>query len=374
MTSQPCAWAFVVFLAWSGSVCAWGYQGHEVIGSIADQLLGAHAKQQVAEILGFELRVAGPWADCVKSVHRLCDFESRCEDDASTESGEHHPFQYSYLLDPNHPEYRIPCTPFENSQETARMQDYAKRNWSSCTPLPCNQQYHYAEVAKQHDGYDSSYAGTSDHDIVSAVNAAVLVLTNPTAKSPPPFSIHDQKEALLLLAHFVGDLHQPLHVGAIYLDPSGIPANPDLNTQKDTATGTEGGNAICINPAANLHYEWDAIPSDLHLDQEFRADAALVQRAQAVLPTLGEPEAFAKLWASDTVVASHSAFDDLTFKALTPPKGSSVKCFNHSNPKSLWIVSFKDQDSYLKAQDNLKRDQIAKAGARLAQLLNAIWP
>ncbi len=242
-------------------------------------------------------------------------------------------------------------------------------------PLSCNQQYHYAEVAKQHDGYDSSYAGTSDHDIVSAVNAAVLALTNPTAQSRPPFSIVDQKEALLLLAHFVGDLHQPLHVGAIYLDPSGNPANPDLSAQKDTATGTEGGNAICIDPAVNLHNEWDAIPSDLPIDQEFRADAALVRDAQAVVPTLGEPEAFAKLWASDTVVASHSAFDGLTFKALTPPKGSSVKCFKHSNPKSLWIVSFKDgQHAYSMAQDKLKRNQIAKAGARLAQLLNAIWP
>ena len=40
MISQPCAWAFVVFLAWSGSVSAWGYQGHEVIGSIAMSCLG----------------------------------------------------------------------------------------------------------------------------------------------------------------------------------------------------------------------------------------------------------------------------------------------------------------------------------------------
>ena len=366
MISRPCAWAFVVFLAWSGSASAWGYQGHEVIGSIADQLLGAHAKQQVAEILGVELRVAGPWADCIKSVHRLCDFENHCDDGTST---------YSYLPDPNHPEYRTPCTPFENYQETKRMQDYAKRNWSNCSPIPCHDQYHYANVAYQHDRYNSSYAGTSDHDIVSAIKAAVLVLKNPTAERPAPFSILDQKEALLLLAHFVGDLHQPLHVGAIYLDAAGIPVNPDLNPQKGTATETEGGNAICINPAVNLHYEWDAIPSDLQLDPEFRADAALVQKAQAVVPTVGEPEAFADIWARDTVVASHSAFDGpLRFTAFNPPVGISVKCFSHSISKSLWTVSFENYDVYLKAQDGLKRDQIAKAGARLAQLLNAIWP
>jgi hypothetical protein len=36
--------------------------------------------------------------------------------------------------------------------------------------------------------------------------------------APAPFSLKDQREALLLLTHYVGDLHQPLHVGAIYLD------------------------------------------------------------------------------------------------------------------------------------------------------------
>jgi len=49
---------------------AWGYQGHEVVGSIADKLLNQNARQQVAQILGagLDLRISGPWADRVKSV------------------------------------------------------------------------------------------------------------------------------------------------------------------------------------------------------------------------------------------------------------------------------------------------------------------
>ncbi|WP_409362753.1 S1/P1 nuclease [Bradyrhizobium sp. CIR18] len=31
----------------------------------------------------------------------------------------------------------------------------------------------------------------------------------------------DKKEALFVLSHLVGDLHQPLHVGAVYLDSAG---------------------------------------------------------------------------------------------------------------------------------------------------------
>jgi hypothetical protein len=37
---------------------AWGYQRHKVVGSIADHLLNANAKQQVKQILGFDLRGA----------------------------------------------------------------------------------------------------------------------------------------------------------------------------------------------------------------------------------------------------------------------------------------------------------------------------
>src|SRR5271163_1400723 len=65
---------------------AWGYQGHEVVGAIADQLLKPSARLQVQRILNgadnrdanvppassprkeLKLREAGPWADCVKSV------------------------------------------------------------------------------------------------------------------------------------------------------------------------------------------------------------------------------------------------------------------------------------------------------------------
>jgi hypothetical protein len=41
---------------------AWGYQGHKVVGSVADRLLKPAAKQQVREILGenLDLRRAAP--------------------------------------------------------------------------------------------------------------------------------------------------------------------------------------------------------------------------------------------------------------------------------------------------------------------------
>lgn len=324
-----------------GQALAWGYQGHEIVGSIADHLLNDHAKQEVRNILRFELRVAAPWPDCVRSVVR--------QEDGS--------FKYKPTL----PVYRIPCTPFETPEETARMEDYVSRNWSNCTYEAghgCHETYHFADVTIQHDRYDQAYAGTSNHDVVSAINAAIMVLQDQQA--PSPFSIRDKKEALFLLAHFVGDSHQPLHVGAIYLDPAGRPVNPDHGGSVDPQTQTAGGNFIFEHvdqncKGTNLHSDWDAIPKSLGTS----ADPAMVDKARAVPPTSGPVADFAAIWASDTVLASHSAFKGLAFTAA---------CKGH------WLVHFKNHKTYLTNENKLKRDQLAKGGARLAQLLNTIWP
>ena len=50
--------------------------------------------------------------------------------------------------------------------------------------------------------------------------------------------------AVILLAHFVGDIHQPLHVGAQYFDASRPPANPD---KPGEVWPDEGGNSLHLN-------------------------------------------------------------------------------------------------------------------------------
>jgi hypothetical protein len=151
------------------------------------------------------------------------------------------------------------------------MEDYVKRNWSTpdCSYRPqgfeqgCHNTYHFDDVAIQRSTYDRSDLGTNAHDVVAAINAMIAVLTDKAP--PPPFAIRDKKEALLLLTHFVGDLHQPLHVGAVYLDPgSGALVDPDAAHAIDEKTETAGGNAIS-DENVNLHSEWDDIPFDIGL-------------------------------------------------------------------------------------------------------------
>ena len=338
-----CVWALLYPVA----ALAWGYQGHEVVGSVADRLLKPNAKQQVRQILGFNLRTAGPWADCVKSVVR--------HDDGT----------FHYEVDPNHLEFEVPCTSFNSKEERARIVDYAARNWFTCSYKPdgfergCHNTFHFEDIAVQRNNFDRSFQGTNDHDVVAAISAAIAVLTDKPV--PPPFSIKDKKEALFMLAHFMGDLHQPLHVGSVYLDAGGHLVDPDVAHQIDPATETIGGNAI-QDQNVNLHHEWDDIPTDIGE----AATRELLADASALPPSDGPIESWPAAWASDTILVSHDAFAGLNFRLSETHPGNP--------PSNTWTVLFEDHVAYLRWQDAIKRKQLAKGGARLAEILNAIWP
>jgi hypothetical protein len=333
---------------------AWGYEGHRVVGSIADELLlDTNAAKQVQAILNdgdvngkLTLRLIGPWPDCVKSVVQHADGT------------------YEYVVDPDHLEYEVPCTPFNSKAERARMVDYVSRNWSNCVYLPngpdkppggCHNTYHFADVTIQRDKFDRSELGTNDHDVVAAIGAAIAMLRDKTV--PPPFSIRDKKEALMLLVHFVGDLHQPLHVGSVYLDADGNKVDPDLVHRIDPATDTIGGNAI-QDQNVNLHAEWDDVPFDLG-DKWTRE---LLTAARAVPASEGTVEDWPASWASDSIQIARQAFAGLHFQRVDPP------------PKVKWNLSFEDHTAYLLMADIIKRRQLAKGGAHLAEILRAIWP
>ena len=49
--------------------------------------------------------------------------------------------------------------------------------------------------------------------------------------------------ALILLAHYLADIHQPLHVGAAYFDAQGRPADPEKDK---SALADEGGNRFTL--------------------------------------------------------------------------------------------------------------------------------
>jgi hypothetical protein len=339
---------FLFCLLYPTASSAWGYQGHKVVGAIADRLLSDNAKLQVKRILGehIKLQQAGPWADCVKSV-QLKDGN------------------FSYVVDPDHYDYEVPCKPFRDERDL--MVDYASHNWATCLyqpdptkpPLGCHNTFHFEDVAIQRNGFDRSFQGTNEHDLVAVIGVAIAVLSGKPSPSSFAFKINE-REALLLLTHFIGDLHQPLHVGSVYLDAGGKLVDPDVAHVIDPANETTGGNAL-QDQNVNLHHEWDDIPTDIGegSTRELLAAAKLVPKSQ------GQIEGWPAAWASESILVARNAFEGLTFK-FNPPQPPDTR--------NQWFVSFDDHTAYLWLMDQTKRKQLAKGGARLAEILNAIWP
>jgi S1/P1 Nuclease len=149
---------------------AWGRNGHETVGYVAASLIaGTNAGKEVKKLLkpGETMATAAEWPDCAKG------------------------FRYCHK----------PPTP--------EMQDFAARN-------PQHHNYHYTDVAFQQTEYDASAIGANPDDVVHILGDAILVLKGQPSSNPA----HNitKREALFILAHMVGDIHQPLHVGAAYVD------------------------------------------------------------------------------------------------------------------------------------------------------------
>ena len=334
MRRRALSLGLALWIATPGAGWAWGAAGHRAVGALAERLLaGTRAERNVRAILGegSSLAEISVWADCAKGVRRDGD-------------------RFRYVHGPGHPE----CAPFERPQERRELEAFVRENAAAC-PIRADENtcghrsYHFTDVAIQRDRYDRRFVGTSDHDIVAAIHAAVAVLQGGVA--PPPFRIDSKRDALRLLAHLVGDLHQPLHVGTAYLDASGRMIDPDATHVDVAKASTAGGNRI-LDGTTNLHAEWD------------RVDRAVARRAQkavaaarAVPATSGSPTAWPEAWATDTLVASRSAYDGLRYARRS---------------RGTWSAEL--PADYDERRDRLQERQLVKAGARLAQLLESIWP
>ena len=87
------------------------------------------------------------------------------------------------------------------------------------TPLfrlehPAQDTYHYTNIAFQEARYESSLPGARPTDILQMTRECVRVLRGTS-------QAFTQREALRMLAHLVGDMHQPLHSANAFVSSSG---------------------------------------------------------------------------------------------------------------------------------------------------------
>lgn len=171
---------------------AWGREGHQKVGAIADRMLTDKAGSKVSAILGIPLETASVWADCAKGV--------------SVKNG-----MAVYNDNPIYTE----CDALDasDSEFLAAMKNYVLNNWSNCSRSlnneACHKQHHYADISIHRSRYDASYVGASDQDIVTTINAALAVLTD--RQHQTSIIISSKREALLLIAHLIGNLVAATH-------------------------------------------------------------------------------------------------------------------------------------------------------------------
>src|SRR5436853_1144553 len=196
---------------------AYGPDGHEIVGAIADERLAntPTAAKIRALIDGLSLEKAAVIADEIKGL------DEKGVDDSKA-------FHYSAHLNID-----------------IQLRDFWRANQPTHNPgstMPSHHWFHYTDVpVVRVEKYAEGRAGRSKWDVVHMISYCVEVLRG---------RVPEQNErkitkpvALILLAHYVGDIHQPLHVGAEYFDAQGRIADPDTNKP---SVADEGGNTFTL--------------------------------------------------------------------------------------------------------------------------------
>ena len=337
-----------VLLGWSAvtltsPASAWDYPGHRVVGAIADIVLKQHyptTYKRVSDLLEVK--------DATGKVHKRTLSEVAVFPDCAKDEEEY-------------------C----GRRPTQEELDYVARNKDQ------HQGFHYTNSPFQLSAYDPKGAGATPTDVVSMIGYTVAQLRGATPANPPKTVVNlTDTEALWLLAHLVGDIHQPLHVGqAYYAKDCKTFVNPNDDGGKE-ALPTRGGNLIKFTPrppavalVPSLHIYWDSIT---------------VARAMQADGLLGAEQAFAKMLATsppparDLVVQPDTAGKDwfaemvLLARDAYTRAGINVEHTLDSAGRCQWHVAL--DESYERWAQDLAREQVRKAGFRLAALLVAIFP
>jgi hypothetical protein len=316
----------------SSNAMAWGYNGHRIVGAIADQLLkGSKAEAQIRALLlpGESLESIAVWADNAKGS-------------------------------------------YNGSVVTPEMTEYTTAN-------PKHQEYHYTDVPFQLDAYHEGGVGTADVDIVQTMKQAIAVLQGKTDPASNPHNF-TRRQALLVLTHVAGDITQPLHVGAPYLDRNGAFAVPDTHAHLDGVQYVDlrGGNDLVLEDSTGpekktraLHSYWDSTLVDYAMKRistrtptEFAI--AAIKDKPPVAPTAGDIATWPVQWANDTLQVSKRAY-----QGLVPGAMVMAPARNGGEARKNWVVAA--PADYAVPASAIASEQLIKGGYRLAQVLQAVF-
>jgi S1/P1 Nuclease len=201
--------------------------------------------------------------------------------------------------------------------------------------------------------------------------------------------------AVILLVHYVADIHQPLHVGANYFDAQGNPTDPEKNK---SALADEGGNTFTLELSdepprgrgirkKKFHGFWDydavnalfpQVPGRLPkkeleaqidpLKQQLVHEMATHEPHNWQMPSNVSIESYAEIWADEILPIARASHARLELRDVKPLlDGDRVVATGEAIEKSV-----PGQTLYRTWATGIVRDELHKAGWRLADLLEKI--
>jgi len=207
--------------------------------------------------------------------------------------------------------------------------------------------------------------------VTTAIQQQLDVLRNTTG------TLQDQANALMFVVHFVGDIHQPLHA-TTNNDRGGNCIPVKFFNRKPRLTNASTGS---YKP--NLHGVWDTeivervgkIGGSHDTDVQAFADHLAVEFASDIPTWQSTPPDF-EAWAWE----SHELAVNISYGKL--PRSVSVEtpksvdnCTDDNNVSARMKTLHESVGQhYVTVADPVISEQLARAGTRLAMLLNRLWP
>jgi hypothetical protein len=320
---------------------AYGPRGHQLVGSIADKRLARNraVARKVRRLLdGLTLERVATLPDEIKSWN---------------DCGPRPP---------------SPNPVIDRVRINNELRAFLEAN--KCSMKPTHDEFHYTDVpVTGGEDYDDGEVGRGKFDVVQMIPFCLRVLRGQEPET------NDRKitktVAVILLTHYLGDIHQPLHVGAEFFDDNGNPFHPSVSSP---GFGDQGGNKLTLftvagngelRAAGRLHSYWDSQTVNTAFGDESNASVAtrLARQTPALWRLSGGVETWAEKMANDALPLAREARTRLEYRAIEIVPGEHEIKSGEAREKR------PSNRSYASWSANVVRREIHKGGWRLADLL-----
>jgi S1/P1 Nuclease len=307
--------SILILTVWVPIALAWSPEGHQTVAELARTMLTPQADAQIKQILGNDdLAAVATWSDEIRAAAR---------------------------------------------GKGPLVHDQEAKNFNIAHPH--NDQWHFVNLPLGTTNYTDNGLFSATNDVVHTINRCIAVLENKSKEMT-------KSQALRVLVHMTGDIHQPLHVGTGYFN---VDDNGNVELIKDPAQAAGkpddvGGNDLFYGPGAydELHGYWDGyLVEKIDATTTYHKLAPYLSNKvdKVAWKTPGDYHKWAEKWATDSVKQALAAYQGIQF---------SQAVFNtHQVLKKLSITL---PAGYETAETDVAAQQICKAGFHLADLLNHI--